>query len=176
MLRSKCCAPVLLAFLVTACAPAAEEDQAAGTPDTMTAAGESAELAASDRAAIEGASDRWVAAAQAGNWEEVGSLYSENAVLMAPNAETVEGRAGVLEGLNAFPPIESIRFDQVHIDGCGDLAYVHGEYTMTFALPDDQTMEDRGKYIEIWERQDDGQWRITRDIFNSDLPAPGSAQ
>lgn len=176
MVRSKCCAPVLLALLATACEPAAEDDQTAATTDTMNATAGSAELAASDRAAIESASDRWVAAAQAGNWEEVASIYSDDAVLMPPNAETAQGRPAVLEGLNAFPPLQNINFDQVHIDGCGDLAYVHGEYTMTFALPDDQTMEDRGKFIEIWERQDDGQWLITRDIFNSDLPAQAGAQ
>ena len=93
---------------------------------------------------------------------------------MPPNAETAEGRMAVRDLLASFPPLQSIDFDQVHIDGSGDLAYVHGNYTMTFALPDAQTMEDRGKYIEIWERQEDGQWRITRDIFNSDIPAPGA--
>ena len=174
MLRSKCCAPVLFALLVTACAPA-EDDQTAATADTTRAAGGSAEFAAADRAAIESASDRWVAAAQAGNWDEVASFYSDDAVIMPPNAETAEGRSAVGELLKTFPPLESINFDQVHIDGCGDLAYVHGEYTMNFRLPDDQTMEDRGKYIEIWERQADGEWRITRDIFNSDMPAqPGA--
>lgn len=174
MLRSKCCAPALLALLITACAPA-DDGQTTATTDTMGAATGSAALAASDRAAIESVEDRWVTAAQAANWDEVASLYSEDAVVMPPNAESAEGRAGVLEVLRSFPPLQSVNFDQVHIDGCGDLAYVHGEYQMTFALPDNQTMEDRGKYIAIFERQADGQWRMTRDIFNSNLPAqPGA--
>ncbi|MGH7464934.1 MAG: YybH family protein, partial [Longimicrobiales bacterium] len=109
--------------------------------------------------------------ARTGNWTEVASLYSEDAVLMPPNAEAEDGRDAVREHLTGFPPLQAIDFERVHIDGSGDLAYVQGRYTMTFAMPDGQTMEDRGKYIEIWERQDDGQWRITRDIFNSDLPA-----
>ena len=173
MLRSSCCATVLLALVITACEPAADDQMAA--PGDTVAAG-AADFQAADRSAIESASDRWVAAAQAGNWDEVASHYSEDAVIMPPNAETGEGRAAVRDLLASFPPLQSIDFDQVHIDGSGDLAYVHGNYTMVFALPDGQTMEDRGKYIEIWERQDDGQWRITRDIFNSDMPAPGAGQ
>ena len=168
MLRSRRIVPVLLAFTITACEPAAE-DQTAEPGDIIAA--DAAGFADADRSAIESASDRWVAAAQAGNWDEVASHYSENAVIMPPNAATAEGRTAVRDLLASFPPLQAIDFNQVHVDGSGDLAYVHGTYTMTFAMPDGATMEDRGKYIEIWERQDDGQWRITRDIFNSDMPA-----
>jgi uncharacterized protein (TIGR02246 family) len=173
MFRSQCCAAVLLAFVLTACAPA--DDDIVVTGDTMRTGAATVEFADADRSAIEAASDRWVAAARAGNWDQVASLYSDDAVLMPPNAATDEGRDAVRATLAGFPPLQSLDFDRVHIDGSGDLAYVHGNYRMTFATPDGQTMEDRGKYIEIWERQDDGQWRITRDIFNSDMPAqPGT--
>ncbi|CAN5698170.1 hypothetical protein BH23GEM9_BH23GEM9_19680 [soil metagenome] len=172
MLCSHCRAPVLLALLFTACAPAGDDQTAMpGDTSAVVAAGTAGELTQTDRSAIENASQRWVAAAQAGNWDEVASLYADDAVLMPPNAETQHGRTATRDFLASFPPVQSINFDRVHIDGRGDLAYVHGRYAMTFATPDGQTMEDRGKYIEIWERQQDGQWRITRDIFNSDMPA-----
>jgi ketosteroid isomerase-like protein len=32
---------------------------------------------------------------------------------------------------------------------------------------------DKGKYIVIW-KQEDGQWKLHRDIFNSSMPPPGS--
>jgi ketosteroid isomerase-like protein len=28
---------------------------------------------------------------------------------------------------------------------------------------------DRGTYIELWEKQADGSWKIARDIYNSDV-------
>jgi uncharacterized protein (TIGR02246 family) len=179
-MRRFCLIVSALSFVltVTACAPA---DEGTGTPgDTMTAgdsvdrAGDMGELADADRAAIEAASDRWVAAAQAGQWDSVANLYSDDAVIMPPNMASGQGRASVREHLGAFPPLESMSFDHDDIDGCGDLAYVQGRYTFRFNV-DGQSVEDRGKYIEIWERGDDGQWRITRDIFNSDMPAQAQA-
>ena len=174
MRRSCLIASTLFALTFTACAPA---DDDAGAPGDTTAAGDTpgrggdmGELADADRAAIEAASDRWVAAAQAGQWDSVASHYSDDAVLMPPNMASAQGRASVREHLAAFPPLESVSFDQDHIDGCGDLAYVQGRYTFRFNV-DGQSVEDRGKYIEIWEREEGGQWRITRDIFNSDMPA-----
>ena len=32
---------------------------------------------------------------------------------------------------------------------------------------------DSGKYVVVWKKQDDGNWRLHVDIWNSDLPAPG---
>jgi ketosteroid isomerase-like protein len=168
MLRSHRFVPVLLLALIAACEPA--DDQTA-TPGDTTAIGAAGEFTDADRAAIERASERFVTAALGAQWDTVASLYSDNAVFMPPNEAAGEGRAAIRQHLGTFPPLQSFRFDRDHIDGSGDLAYVQGRYTMTFTTPDGQTMEDRGKYIEIWERQSDGQWRITRDIFNSDLPA-----
>jgi ketosteroid isomerase-like protein len=55
--------------------------------------------------------------------------------------------------------------------GAGDLAYVRGRYTMTMAPPGGPVMADSGKYLEIWRKQG-GSWKVTRDMFNSDVPLP----
>jgi ketosteroid isomerase-like protein len=39
-------------------------------------------------------------------------------------------------------------------------------------LGDGGQLMDEGKYIVIW-KQEVGQWKLHRDIFNSSLPAPG---
>jgi len=34
-------------------------------------------------------------------------------------------------------------------------------------------MEDKGKYLTVWQRQGDGSWKVVRDINNADTqPAP----
>lgn len=66
--------------------------------------------------------------------------------------------------------ITDIQFDIVEVGGAGDIAYVYGKYSLTMAPEGKEPVKDIGKYIEIWNRQPDGSWKVALDIFNSDLP------
>ena len=57
--------------------------------------------------------------------------------------------------------------DILETTGCGETAYEVGKYTLLGR--GGQTL-DSGKYVVIW-RQEDGQWKLHRDIFNTSLPA-----
>jgi ketosteroid isomerase-like protein len=35
---------------------------------------------------------------------------------------------------------------------------------------------DKGKYVEVWEKQPDGKWKCGTDTWNSDMPASPSAE
>jgi ketosteroid isomerase-like protein len=44
-------------------------------------------------------------------------------------------------------------------------------------------VNDRGKYLEVWEKNANGSWKCGADIWNSDIPvaaatspAPGAAE
>ena len=50
----------------------------------------------------------------------------------------------------------------------GDMGYLIGTYEMT--LKDGS--KDKGKYCEVWKKQADGKWKVSTDMFSSDLPAP----
>ncbi|MBV8630840.1 MAG: nuclear transport factor 2 family protein, partial [Silvibacterium sp.] len=58
-----------------------------------------------------------------------------------------------------------------------DMAYVQGIYTMTFTEPrTGSTLIEKGKYLTVYKKQDDGTWKIAEDINNADAPAtPESA-
>jgi ketosteroid isomerase-like protein len=53
----------------------------------------------------------------------------------------------------------------VDVEFIGDTAIEHGEYTLELAAG-----KDKGKFIVVWKRQNDGTWKWHVDIFNSDLP------
>lgn len=127
-----------------------------------------------DRKEISAWHGRWKELFFGQDFDRVGALYTDDAVMMPPNSPPVRGRDEILSlwrGVNVFEI--DIVIDE--IEGYDDLAYVLGSFSMTFQPEGaSRPIEDRGKYIEIRRRQSDGRWPMSRDIFNSDLEAPGS--
>ena len=48
---------------------------------------------------------------------------------------------------------------------------------MTF-IPANSTepVTDNGKYLDIWQKQADGSWKVKADIWNSNLTPPATIQ
>ena len=97
--------------------------------------------------------------------------YAPNAMVLPPNMEAVKGKDAIISTFLSMPPVSDMQFNQVKVDGSGDLAYVYGEYSMSLDIGG-EPVPVNGKYIEIWNRQADGSWKVIYDIFNSDLPLP----
>ena len=60
---------------------------------------------------------------------------------------------------------------KVEVAKSGDIGFVSGTYELTMSDANGKPVPDRGKYLEVWEKQADGKWRCGADIWNSDLPA-----
>ena len=99
------------------------------------------------------------------------ALYTENGQLLPPNSEFVTGRQAIQEfhqgGMDTG--IKSLKLETIEVEGMGKTAYEVGKYTL---FDDGDQMIDTGKYVVIW-KQEAGQWRLHRDIWNSRRPAPG---
>jgi ketosteroid isomerase-like protein len=123
------------------------------------AAQESSELAAK--------ADAWETALNAGDVDAIVALYTEDCRLMPPGAALVEGHAAVREIFGGMIDAGITgELETVEAMVAGDLGYRVGTYTLMTV----EGMEvDRGKYIEVW-RQVGGEWKITNDVWNSDLP------
>ena len=68
----------------------------------------------------------------------------------------------------AEPQVFGVQLEAVETEGYGDTASEVGKYTLE---GEGGQVLDRGKYIVIW-KQEEGQWKLHRDIFNSSQPAP----
>jgi uncharacterized protein (TIGR02246 family) len=117
---------------------------------------------------------QWSATAAAKDLEKIISFYSDDAIVMAPNAPADTTKEairkswqGILDGVNNI----SWSTTRVEIAKSGDLAVLIGTYEMTMK---DGT-KDRGKYCEVWEKKGDGKWKCGTDMFSSDLPAAPAA-
>jgi ketosteroid isomerase-like protein len=62
--------------------------------------------------------------------------------------------------------------DTEEVRVAGDWAFARGTYTYTM-VPKEKgaTIEGTGKWLSIFEKQDDGSWKMTRDCYNDNAPS-----
>lgn len=118
--------------------------------------------------AIEAADSVFVNLLDKGDATGLANCYTSDALLMAPNAPSIQGRTNIQSAMMEF--IESgatkmtVRINNVW----GDEETLISEGTMTFA-PKDGQVAYRSKYITVYKKED-GRWKMFRDCYNSDLP------
>jgi len=89
----------------------------------------------------------------------------------APSAKTRETiRSAWKEMLTTPGAAISWKATKVEVAKSGDLACVSGTYEETMADANGKSVKDHGKYVEVWEKQANGTWKVVADIWNSDLP------
>lgn len=121
-------------------------------------------------------SQQLVAAANVGDVTTVASLYTEDAKLLLPNAETVVGRDAIERFYTMLRDqfgLRDMAAEITELGSEGDLAYEVGRYSLTLQPEGGEAIRDIGKYVFVWKRQE-GTWRIAVDAPNSDLPPPGT--
>jgi ketosteroid isomerase-like protein len=134
---------------------------------------------AADNTAIEQAlrdlDAQWSSAAGAKDFGKTVSFYSADAIVMPPNAPAATSKEAirrVWQDLLASPALViSWKTTKVEVAKSGDLACLSGTYELTMNDASGKPINDRGKYVEVWEKQSDGKWKCGTDIWNSDLPA-----
>ena len=118
---------------------------------------------------------KWSAAAGAKDIDKTVSYYSEDAIVMPPNAPSATTRETIRSAWKEMltSPGAAIRWKatKVEVAKSGDLAYVSGTYEETMTDASGKPVKDHGKYVEIFKKQADGAWKVVADIWNSDLPA-----
>lgn len=107
------------------------------------------------------------------DWNSVASYYTDDAVMLLPNTDAQKGRAAIRAGLTSMAGMSpNLHIMPERIVQSGDLAYETGTYTMAMTPSGGTTMNDRGKYLTVWRRQTNGDWKIVADMINTSMPAP----
>jgi uncharacterized protein (TIGR02246 family) len=125
------------------------------------------------RQAIEAANAKFGEAVRAGDAAMLASYYTEDATLMPPNSEMIEGRSGVeAYWAGGFQMgIKDVVLTTVDVMGMGDLICEIGTAKVSIQPEGMDALEDMAKYLVVWKKGDDGMWRLHIDIWNSSLPA-----
>jgi ketosteroid isomerase-like protein len=117
---------------------------------------------------------QWAKAAASKDVDATVSYYSDDASLLAPNAPVASDKTSIRAAWASLLGADnslSWEASKVEVARSGDLAYVIGTYELTAKDAQGQPATDRGKFVEVWKKQADGNWKAAVDIFNSDLPA-----
>ena len=130
--------------------------------------------AGADEKAVRDADEQWSKVAAAKDLDKTVSFYANNAIVLPPNQAAVTTKDGIRNLWKGF--LDSLaeiswKTTRVEMARSGDMGYLTGAYEMTMK---DGT-KDKGKYCEVWKKQADGKWKVSIDMFSSDLPAPGAS-
>ena len=127
---------------------------------------------ATDPSVITSRSAIWETALNAGDIETLMANYTSDARILPPNETAATGTEAVRAAFGSMIDAGiSGSLTSMEAAVSGDIGYNVGNYTLTA----DGEVVDTGKYLETWQRGTDGQWRISNDIWNSDMPAAPAA-
>jgi ketosteroid isomerase-like protein len=119
---------------------------------------------------ITSADEKFMAAFSQGDAARIAELYTEHGQVLLPNNEVISGKLGIrMVWQGAMMMAKQISLETIEVEDRGDTAYEVGKYVLHNKAGH---VFDQGKYIVIW-KQEHGQWKLHRDIWNSSLPRPG---
>ena len=116
---------------------------------------------------IEDLSTAWNEALNTKDLDTLTMIYASDARIMPPNGELMRGAEGVRATFGSMMDAELTGKTTIEeITMQDNIAYKIGSYT----IMDGDSVVDNGKFIETWVRGEDGKWRISNDIWNSNNP------
>jgi uncharacterized protein (TIGR02246 family) len=149
----------IVSFLTIACAESA--------PSPRDTSGDEAELRRLQ--------DSELAALGSGDIAAMLANYTDDVVMMAPDAAMVKGTAelrAMMEGMLKEMTVTG-KYDTADVQLVGDVAIVRytGEMTTTPKAAGAASVTHKIKGLHMYRRQPDGSWKIAQDVWNND-PAP----
>lgn len=97
------------------------------------------------------------------------AVYTTNGQALPPNGTTVSGRGALQSFWQAVMDggVKSVTLETVELELCGECAYEVGKAILR---GEGGAALDTVKFIVVW-RQENGEWKWHRDIWNSNSPA-----
>ena len=127
----------------------------------------------------------WVLACNTKHLDDLLELYIADAIVLRSNYPPVRGAPAIREfffgALDAG--LGEVEVDPIRVEVAGDMAYEAGRCKALVPGAAGKRREERGKYLWVFARQSNGEWRLASDCWSSDLTlstgeldvAPGAA-
>ena len=156
------CSATLIALSLAACNPSPTPTPAPDTHDVDVKAITDTEVQANQAWASKDA-------------DKIMAFYADDAVLMTPGSEMVQGKDAIHEAMKGMlsDPAISLTFQssKSEVAKSGDLGYTAGTYKLTLTDPaTHKPITDHGNYVTTFRKQADGSWKAVADIASSAVP------
>jgi uncharacterized protein (TIGR02246 family) len=126
----------------------------------------------SDEETIKKLDADWSAAASSKDLDKTVSYYADDAAMLPSQAPIARGKAQIKEvwtHLLSLPGLElSFGPNKIEVSKSKDIAYEIGTYQMKFNDAQGNPTTEIGKFVVVWKKQADKQWKAVADIFNPD--------
>jgi uncharacterized protein (TIGR02246 family) len=128
---------------------------------------------ANDISAIQALSSMRAKAFNEGRADDIAVAFTKSGLLMAPDMRSMKGRDAVRRYyqriFDEYSTVLESGYDDVKVSG--NMAYGVG-FAKVKLVPHKggDTLVSTAKYINILQRQDDGSWLTTHDIWNANEP------
>ena len=122
-------------------------------------------------AAVRRVTQEWVLACNTKHLDDLLELYTSDALALRSNCPPIRGAAALREfyfgALDAG--LGEVEMEPLRVDVVGDLAYEAGRFKALIPSATGKRREERGKYLWVCSRQNNGEWKLAADCWSSDL-------
>jgi ketosteroid isomerase-like protein len=126
-------------------------------------------------AAVRRVTQEWVLACNTKHLDDLLDLYSADALVLRSNFPSVRGAAAIREFFfNALDSgLGEVEIEPLRVEVVGGIAYEAGRCkALVSGGLAGKRREERGKYLWVLTKQDDGEWKLAADCWSSDLTLP----
>lgn len=122
-------------------------------------------------AAVRKLTQEWSLACNTRQLDDLVGFYSPDALVLRSNFPPVRGAAAIREFFCAAldAGLGEVELEPLRVEIFADIAYEAGRCKMLVPIAVGKRREERGKYLVIFNRQPDGEWKAVADCWSSDL-------
>lgn len=113
----------------------------------------------------------WALACNSKQLDDLVELYATDALVLRSNVPPVRGNAAIREFFFAALDggLGEVEMEPLRVEMLGDVAFEAGRCKMLVPFAVGKRREERGKYLVIYTRQKNGEWKASADCWSSDL-------
>jgi uncharacterized protein (TIGR02246 family) len=107
------------------------------------------------------------------NVDKIVGMFADNGTLLNNNSEMLRGKEAIRKSFDSMGKTEGLEFkrNKVEVSLKGNMAYEIVNQIVSFKYPDKEPQTELNKYIHVWEKQEDGSWKVLIDMNNMRKPS-----